>query len=169
MKNLIFTLFIATVLFSSCSKEESVANTTIPPVGSIKRISETTFYNGTARTYGADFNYENDQLKSLNVGSIGSFELVMEGNKIVQTKSIVNNAVSDANNITYEGNNLKLIQQGAGSEKTEYNYINGRLASEPSSYSTNVGPFVLSTLNSYTFNSNQNIANKILYFYQGIN
>ena len=77
--------------------------------------------------------------------------------------------MSDANNITYEGNNLKLIQQGDGSEKTEYNYINGQLASEPSSYSTNVGPFVLSTLNSYTFSSNQNIACKILSFYQGIN
>ena len=39
--------------------------------------------------------------------------------------------MSDANNITYEGNNLKLIQQRNGSEKTEYNYINGQLASEP--------------------------------------
>ena len=75
-------------MFSSCSKEESVANTTIPPVGSIKRISETTFYNGSARTYGADFNYENDQLKSLNGGSNGSFELVMEGNKIVQLNQL---------------------------------------------------------------------------------
>lgn len=169
MKNLVFTLFIATVLFSSCSKEESAANTLIPPVSSVKRISETSYYNGIPNTFVVNFNYENGQLKNLTDDTNASFEFVMEGNKIVQVKYMANNVVTDVNNVTYVGNNLTKIQQGDNGGKTEFTYINGQLATETFSYSSSNGPWILSTLNNYVYNSNQNIESRFSTFYQGSN
>lgn len=168
MKNLIFSLSVLSIfsfLFSSCSSDDAVALPTNSLVGTVKKITETTYYSGIPSAYEMDFNYENGILKSISSGSSNKIEIIMDGNKIVQAKTFSNNILDDVNTMVYDGSNLISIINDDTTEKSEFTYSNGLLSTQ-SFFSGSGGSWNLYKLDNYFYNVAQNNDKILSTFYQ---
>ena len=159
-----FLILCFAVIGCSSGSDETAA--IAPPAGTVNKITETSYNGGQVSTINYDFNYENGILKTISAGTAFRFEFVMDGNKIVQVKSVLNNVAGAVNNMLYDGINLKSITQADNSEKTEFTHSSNVVASERNFYSTNNSTWILSTTKNYAFNAALNMESQLLTAHQ---
>ncbi len=158
--NLTFIIIIISIL--SCSKNENTAVVQTPTsnIGlpnTIKKISETTYYNGQTNSYITDYIYENNILKYLISGT-NKVEYVYSGDKIIKSIISQNNIINTnkGQTITYIGNIPISFMVNNGFEKTDLAYNQNLVISEKN-YSGNISSWNLEFTNNYTWDINLNI------------
>jgi len=125
-----FALLLFSILIFGCSNENNQSNQNVAVGNTIKKITEKTYYQGTADETSADFNYENGKLKNITNTADGfRGEFSYNGDKITNYSFYVNNILKSSNTFNYLGNNLLEIVGVEG--KTTYSYnANNQLISE---------------------------------------
>jgi hypothetical protein len=123
-------LIIASIILTSCSNSDDNSTSSNSPANTIKKLSETTYFEGQTNSFTANFTYENGNLKSIS-NQTQKIDISYSDGRISETKIYNNNILQTSYAFEYQNNNLYTITNSVNNfERTLFTYTNSTQKTE---------------------------------------